>query len=448
MNRALLYQARGDWTRALDDLNRVLESSQGSRLLKARFDLGFVKQVLGDDAGARAAYESVISQDKGGPLARAGRLNRAKLDIDAGAVERGRSEYDALLAEDPRDAPARLSRAVLALRSGQPAQAESDLSIVLRDFPERADEILARRAVARLATGRLEGAEADAAGAFRRKPTPSRERLRVRTLLALGRVEDLSWLDEPDDLPPISAGGRSLEADLRSAVERLEATAPDHRQAMASARSHRTRAVLLSVLGNPAADAEASRSIALAPEWADAYLVRGRIRRRSGRRSDALRDVEAGLTLIPGDPRLLELRGLLKTEMGNPSAALIDLDHAVMRGARGTVRIPRARALMALGQDEAAVREWSLAVENDPEDPHAYLGRATALLRRGLRDQALVDLEQAADGAANRPALLARIAVTYTRCLGSSPERLPHAFALARRAWLAWVATAQLSRSD
>ena len=142
MNRALLYQARGDWTRALDDLNRVLESSQGSRLLKARFDLGFVKQVLGDDSGARAAYESVISQDKGGPLARAGRLNRAKLDIDAGAVARGRSEYDALLAEDPRDAPARLSRAVLALRSGQPAQAESDLSIVLRDFPERADEIL------------------------------------------------------------------------------------------------------------------------------------------------------------------------------------------------------------------------------------------------------------------------------------------------------------------
>jgi len=102
---------------------------------------------------------------------------------------------------------------------------------------------------------------------------------------------------------------------------------------------------------------------------------------------------------------------------------------------------------MALGQDEAAVREWSLAVENDPEDPQAYLGRAIALLRRGLRDQALVDLEQAADGAANRPALLARIAVTYACCLGSSPGRLSRAFALARRAWSAWIATAQLSRS-
>ena len=283
MNRALLYQARGDWTWALDDLNRVLESSQGSRLLKARFDLGFVKQVLGDDSGARAAYESVISQDKGGPLARAGRLNRAKLDIDAGAVDRGRSEYDALLAEDPRDAPARLSRAVLALRSGQPAQAESDLSIVLRDFPERADEILG--------AGPWPGSRPVASRAPRpmRRAHSAASRLRAENVsgcvhsCALGRVEDLSWLDQPDDLPPISAGGRSLEADLRSAVERLEATAPNHRQAMASARIHRTRAVLLSVLGNPSADAEASRSIALAPEWAEAYLVRGRIRRRSGR---------------------------------------------------------------------------------------------------------------------------------------------------------------------
>ncbi len=257
---------------------------------------------------------------------------------------------------------------MLALRSGQPAQAEADLSIVLRDFPERADEILARRAVARLANGHLEGAEADAAGAFRRKPTPSRERLWVRTLLALGRVEDLSWLDQPDDLPPIPAAGRSLEADLRSAVERLDATASP-RQAMASARIHRTRAVLQSALGNASDDAEASRSIALAPEWAEAYLVRARIRRRSGRRIDALRDVEAGLALVPGDPRLLELRGLLKTETGNPAAALIDLDHAVVRGARGTVRTPRARALMALGQDEAAVREWSLVVENDRKIP-------------------------------------------------------------------------------
>ena len=44
-----------------------------------------MKQVLGDDAGARAAYETVIAAGPGNPFASAARLNRAKLDIDAGA---------------------------------------------------------------------------------------------------------------------------------------------------------------------------------------------------------------------------------------------------------------------------------------------------------------------------------------------------------------------------
>src|SRR5205823_6419327 len=159
---------------------------------EARLNLGIVKQAVGDDAGARAAYESVIPA--GGQLARWGRLNRAKLDFDAGAVDRAWAEYDALLDEDPRDAPARLSRALLALWLGRAAQSEMDLTIVLPEAPERADEILARRALARLALGRLEDAEGDAAGAFRRKPSPSRERLWIRTLLALRRVQDLFWL--------------------------------------------------------------------------------------------------------------------------------------------------------------------------------------------------------------------------------------------------------------
>jgi hypothetical protein len=96
---------------------------------------------------------------------------------------------------------------------------------------------------------------------------------------------------------------------------------------------------------------------------------------------------------------------------------------------------------MALGQDEDAVREWSLAVEHDREDPEGYLGRASALLRQGLRDPALVDLGEAADWAAHRPELLVRIALTYGRCVAWSPERLPRFTALFRQAWYAWLAS-------
>ena len=123
-NRALLLHSRGEWNLALDDFNRALASPQGARLLEARLGLGLVKQVKGDDAGARAAYDAVIASGPDNPFASAARLNRAKLDIDAGAIDRARAEYDSLLAANPRDLPARLSRALLALRSGRPAVAD------------------------------------------------------------------------------------------------------------------------------------------------------------------------------------------------------------------------------------------------------------------------------------------------------------------------------------
>jgi serine/threonine protein kinase/predicted Zn-dependent protease len=448
INRAQIYVEQRDWNKAAFDLNRVLLSSQGAGLLKARLELGLVKQILGDDAGARAAYDSVIAKDSGGQLARAGRLNRAKLDIDAGFVDRGRAEYDSLLAEDSRDAAARESRAILCLRSGRPAQAEGDLSILLRDLPERADEFLPRRAAARLAAGRLEAAQADAAVAYRRKATPSHERLWVRTLLALGRVEELSWLDRPDDLLALPAGGNSLQADLGAALARLDpSTGGRGGTTSAAARVHRIRAVLKSALADPSAPAEASRAVALAPDSAESLLVRARVRRRAGDREGAFKDVELALLLVPNDPRLLEQRGRLKTEAGAPGAALVDLDLAILRGIGGTVWIPRAQALMALGQDQAALRDWTLAFEYDPEDPEVYLGRALALFHLGRLDQVPIELEKAADWATDRPGLLARITLNYARCLGSSSSRLPRFLALARRAWSAWMASAKQVKS-
>ena len=75
-NRALLYRARGD----LGSGAGRLESgaglvAEGLDLLEARLNLGLVKQELGDDVGARAAYESVIAAaPASNPFARAGRL--------------------------------------------------------------------------------------------------------------------------------------------------------------------------------------------------------------------------------------------------------------------------------------------------------------------------------------------------------------------------------------
>jgi tetratricopeptide (TPR) repeat protein len=201
--------------------------------------------------------------------------------------------------------------------------------------------------------------------------------------------------------------------------------------------------VILSALDDPSAESEAGRALAMTPESADAYLVRARVRRRAGDRRAALADVESALALAPGDPRLLELRGVLKTEMGNPDGALIDLDRAILRGAQGTVRVARALALSALGRNEAARQDWSLALDYDPEDPQAYLGRAWALIRLGRPNRALVDLEQAAAWAGDHPRLLPRITAAYALCLGARPDRLPRWLGLAHRAWSSWIATAR-----
>ena len=205
-------------------------------------------------------------------------------------------------------------------------------------------------------------------------------------------------------------------------------------------------AVLLSALGEPAAETEASRAIALAPQSADAFLVRARVRRRSGDRREALADIESGLTLEPGHPHLLELRGLLEAEMGHPRMALIDLNRALIRGARGAVRISRARTLMALGREEAAIEDWSFALADDPEDPLLYLGRARTLIRLRFWDRALADLEQAADLAVDNARLWTRIACAYATCLPARPDRFPRWLAHARRAWSAWTATAMPHR--
>jgi tetratricopeptide (TPR) repeat protein len=157
-------------------------------------------------------------------------------------------------------------------------------------------------------------------------------------------------------------------------------------------------------------------------------------------------DVDAGLALEPGDLRLLELRGRLKTENGNPAAALIDFNRVLARDVQGTIHASRARALMALGQFDAAARDWKLALNDDPDDPQLYLGRARSFARLGLVDRALVDLEQAADWASDNPRFLTEIALAHAACLSRRPDRLARWFTHARRACSAWTAFAIRTR--
>ncbi|SIO46497.1 Serine/threonine protein kinase [Singulisphaera sp. GP187] len=443
LGRGQHHREQGALAMALTDLKKAetlfetlqrerKEHEEGLELRLTHLALGFVLQRKGDLTGARAEYDRLIAANPDDNPGRAARLNRATLDAADGAVTKARASYDSLVASDPDDRSARRGRALLALRAGEAGAAEADFSDLVRRPQGRNDQDLANRALTRLLLGRPEEAEADAREANRLNPSPGHTRLWTRTLLALGRVEELP-IDRPDELARLPLGGSALRADLRKGADRLALVAAG--SGTAALKASLTRALLLAAVRDPAAEREANHAIALAPLSPQVYLVRGRVRRWLGVPRGAVSDADHGLELDRDDVRLLELRGRARIEAGSPRAGLADLDRAIQLGAGQSPRGARAEALLALGDPRGALRAWTDALNDDPEDPHAYFGRAKAYLQLRQPDLALTELEQASGWAGDQPGLNLALTLTSVRCLPGRPNQTPRVLALVRRAW-------------
>jgi serine/threonine protein kinase/lipoprotein NlpI len=436
-SRARLYRAKGQRDRALDDIKTALQKlGDRPEAAMVHLELGYLYQATGDFARARAEYRIVIRSDRAGTYARAARLNQANMDAETGAVEQARREYGELLLLDLQDTAVRHSRAVLELRLGRAEQALVDLTALLEMRPgqkklKNRDEILSARALALLLLGRPELAAADAAEAERIRPSPANERLRQRALLAARRPEGLE-LEWPEDVALLPVGGERLKSDLRAAARGLEAmirAAPEQ-----TYRASLTQAVILAALRQPkVAAAAATRALEVSPYSPRAYLIRARVSAFGGNLHQAWADVERGLSIQFNEPGLLELRGSLRAAAGDFRAALDDYDQAAVRGAYDRIHLLKASALAALGRDEAAVQEWSLALRRDPELPKAYLGRAQAQMSLRRWELALADLEQAASWAHGDPWTEFGIVMAYLKCLPHRPDRLPRWLSLTER---------------
>jgi tetratricopeptide (TPR) repeat protein len=164
-----------------------------------------------------------------------------------------------------------------------------------------------------------------------------------------------------------------------------------------------------------------------------AHLIRARVLDGAGDRAGALRVIEEGRKLEPDDPGLLELQGALQTSLGYPELGLASLDRAIARSPHEFAHMHRANALVSLDQQDNAVVEWTLALNQDPELPRAYLGRARCYVQLRVWDRALADLEQAAAWAHSDLPLQARVLLTYACCLPQRPEHLERWKVLARR---------------
>ncbi len=401
---------------------------------QVHLELGYLHHELGDFDRARREYDRVTKSDNVDSYARAARLNRANIDAESGAVERARVEYDALLSLDFADAVTRHSRAILSMRMGQPDRAEKDLSVLLEmgESLKKPGEILAARARARLQSGRITDAIADASEARRIHPCPAHDRLWQRVLLSAHRFDRIQ-LERPEAAAQLPLGGRKLIADLQAATIALARRSSGGDEA--AYRANLTRAVILAALGKQAAAvAAASQALALSRFSADAYLIRARIRAFGGDREGAAKDVERGLAIRPDEPGLIELHGDLLHAAGDDRGAIENYNRLIASGARDGINMRKAEALVAQGNHDAAVMEWSMALRRDPERPEAFLGRARAYIQLRKWDLAVADLEQAASWAHSDPRIEFAVVAAYLRCMGNQPDRLPRILTVARRA--------------
>ena len=112
---------------------------------------------------------------------------------------------------------------------------------------------------------------------------------------------------------------------------------------------------------------------------------------------EALAWYERVLELAPGHLTSRLYRALALCRLGRHEEAVADFDRLVDSGYRKALvlHMKRAEALEALGRDEAAERDWTLAMEESPGNPWLLQQRAAARARLGRLEDAAKDLTEA-----------------------------------------------------
>lgn len=248
-------------------------------------------------------------------------------------------------------------------------------------------------------------------------------------------IDAIAWLDRAESMDPHPPGtlfadrsryysALGLEADAAKDAKRAAETVPK------SARDFQLRGTsLLSRGRSDAAEVCLARATAMDAEQVWAWFALGFCHSDQGRWSDAAADFAFCTVLLPEfawshynraqalqrsnrlvdarlsfdkavrlDPTLLEARysrAMVELELGDPRAALNDLDKVISKGWSDTeVLVARAEALSRLGKSEQAELEFDEALLARPEDPRILVARGFSRLVRDPSGAA-TDLESA-----------------------------------------------------
>jgi tetratricopeptide (TPR) repeat protein len=155
------------------------------------------------------------------------------------------------------------------------------------------------------------------------------------------------------------------------------------------------REVAFAHLGVDALDERSSAEVAKHPDSAEAHLMRARVLQMKRDWDAALEEIEEAATR-GADPDVVGgTRGSVYLEAGFPRMAKVEFDRVLARrpGAYGLM-FERGRAWLAIGNAEAAARDFGDAIAKGPQPtPEQVIARRDALLALGKKEDALRALD-------------------------------------------------------
>jgi tetratricopeptide (TPR) repeat protein len=134
------------------------------------------------------------------------------------------------------------------------------------------------------------------------------------------------------------------------------------------------------------AAAQFTKAIAISPDYADAYLGRGKARQALRQNEAALADFDKAIAIDPTLESAYTARGTIERSQGNSQKALADFTLSIHLHPTSDAYYQRGLTYQTLDQTKRAVNDYDLAIGYDPGAPYIYRARAQA--RRDLGDTA------------------------------------------------------------
>jgi adenylate cyclase len=144
---------------------------------------------------------------------------------------------------------------------------------------------------------------------------------------------------------------------------------------------------------------QADRAIALAPDNVRAYYVKSLYLTSSQRATEGLSAADAGLAINPDDPPLRRARGAAEVVLGRYEQAISDVQQAMRLSPRdpriGLWLVDLGNAELGLGHFDAAVANYSKAIDAGWRAYQPYRGLAAAYALAGKMEEAKIALAEA-----------------------------------------------------